>query len=206
MFEIQSYYSFITAVFLFQLFPGVGTIAILSATATDGPKAGMCAVLGTLAGDFIYMSAAVLGLAAILTSYPRCFAITQYLGVIYLCYLGLKYVFLTGSNSPINISSKKSNWKHFKRAFAVCLTNPKAIMFFLAFFPLFLAYDAKSSTLYVMMVHVTLISLVYQTLLVMVGNALAKYLSKWKYIKIVTSRLAGIALIGFSLKLAKNIK
>ena len=206
MFEIQNYYSFIIAICLFQLFPGAGTIAILSATSTNGSKAGMSAVLGTLVGDFIYMSSAIFGLAAILNSYPRCFAATQYLGVIYLCYLGLKYLFVRVGHSSIDESSNKSNWKHFKQALAVCLTNPKAIMFFMAFFPLFLASEPGSATLFVMMAHVSIISLIYQALLVMVGNALTQYISRWKYIKVLASRMAGLALIGFSLRLANNIK
>lgn len=57
-----------------------------------------------------------------------------------------------------------------------------------------------------MMTHVTLISLIYQTILVIAGNALARYISRWKYITIIASRFAGIALIGFSLKLAYNMK
>ncbi|SHO53926.1 LysE type translocator [Desulfopila aestuarii DSM 18488] len=105
MYEIQNYYGFIIAICLFQLFPGAGTIAILGATATDGSKAGMSAVVGTLLGDFIYMSSAVLGLAAILSSYPRCFAVTQYLGVMYLCSLGLKYLFLQESTNAFHKST-----------------------------------------------------------------------------------------------------
>lgn len=206
MFEIQNYYSFIIAIFLFQLFPGAGTVAILSATATNGSKAGMSAVLGTLIGDFIYMLSAVLGLATILSSHPRFFAATQYIGVIYLCYLGLKYLFAKVDSSTHDEFSKKSNWMYFRQALTVSLTNPKAIMFFMAFFPLFLEPGSVPSTLFIMMVHITVISLMYQTVLVLVGIAVTKYISRWKYVKIVASRLAGIALIGFGLKLANNIK
>jgi threonine/homoserine/homoserine lactone efflux protein len=52
----------------------------------------------------------------------------------------------------------------------------------------------------------TALSLIYQALLVMVGNALTQYISRWKYIKVLASWMAGIALIGFSLRLANNIK
>ena len=206
MFEIQNYFSFITAIFLFQLFPGVGTIAILNATAKNGSKGGMSAVLGTLLGDFVYMSSAVLGLATILSAYPRILGSAQWIGVVYLCWIGLKFLRASGNLQSSEVTPKKSNWSFFTQALAVCLTNPKAIMFFMAFFPLFLRTYSSSSTLVVMMLHVTLISLFYQTCLVLVGEAIAKYISRWKYSKIIAMRLAGIGLIGFGIKLANNIR
>jgi threonine/homoserine/homoserine lactone efflux protein len=53
-----------------------------------------------------------------------------------------------------------------------------------------------------MMVHVTLLSLMYQTLLVLIGNAAAKRLSRIRAARIVATRLAGLALIGFGVRLA----
>lgn len=206
MFEIQNYYSFLAAIFLFQLIPGAGTIAILNATARGGVRSGMNAVFGTLTGDFIYMLSAVLGLAALLGAYPRIFIGLQYLGAAYLCFLGLKSLFTPVAAESPPPSPGSSHRLYFKQAFAVCLTNPKAIIFFMAFFPLFLNPDSGYSTLPAMMLHVTLISLVYQTSLVLLGNVIAGYLSRWKYAKLVATRLAGLAFLGFGLKLADKIK
>jgi len=66
MFDIQNYTSFVLAVLVFQLIPGAGTIAIRNATARNGAAAGMAAVAGTLAGDFVFMAAAAAGLAAVM--------------------------------------------------------------------------------------------------------------------------------------------
>ena len=65
MFDIQNYTSFVMAILLFQLIPGAGTIAILNATARNGIGAGMGAVMGTLLGDFLFMIAALAGLATL---------------------------------------------------------------------------------------------------------------------------------------------
>lgn len=51
---------------------------------------------------------------------------------------------------------------HFRQAFAVSLTNPKVMLFFVAFFPLFLRPGASLLTLGIMMLHVTVLSLLYQ--------------------------------------------
>lgn len=206
MFDIQNYLSFITAIILFQLIPGAGTIAILNATARGGVRAGMSAVLGTLAGDLIYMVSAVLGLAAVLSAYPGIFFGLQYLGAAYLCFLGLKSLSrpVTAESPPR--SPGPNHRRHCKQAFAVCLTNPKAIMFFMAFFPLFLTAESSPSTLLVMMLHVTLISLAYQAFLVLVGKVIGGYLSRWKYAKLLATRLTGLAFLGFGVKLAYKIK
>jgi threonine/homoserine/homoserine lactone efflux protein len=206
MFGIQNYYSFIIAIFIFQLFPGAGTITILNATARNGVSTGMSAVLGTLAGDFAYMLAAVLGLSAVLGAYPSILKSAQWIGVAYLCWTGLKFLRVSVTGRPNHMESDKEGWIYFRQALAVSLTNPKVIMFFMAFFPLFLNSESKPITLFVLMMHVTTISSLYQTGLVIIGNTVARYLSKWKSIRIVAARIAGIALIGFGVKLALKIR
>ena len=79
-------------------------------------------------------------------------------------------------------------------------------MFFLAFFPLFLTINSHPYTLGVMMAHVSLISLVYQAGLVLIGNAVAVRLSRFQHIRAWARRLIGLGLLGFGLKLAFNRK
>ena len=204
MLDIQNYTSFIIAVVIFQIIPGAGTVAILDATARKGVSGGMKAVFGTLSGDFIYMLAAVLGLAAILSAHPDILAGTQWLGAIYLCWVGLKLLRTPVNTVTVDIVLKNGDWKYFHQAFAVSLTNPKVIMFFMAFFPLFLSKESSPVALLALMVHVTAISFAYQTCLVFVGNSAAKRLSRWRSLRIISTRLAGISLIGFGVKLALN--
>ena len=82
------------------------------------------------------------------------------------------------------------------------LTNPKVVMFFMAFFPLFLREGSTPGTLVAMMLHVTLIAFAYQAGLVLVGNAAARRLARWPQAGRLATRLAGIALIGFGARLA----
>jgi len=202
MFDIQNHSSFVMSVIIFQLIPGAGTVTILNAAAKRGVSGGMMAVLGTLSGDFIYMLAAVLGLAAILAAYPGILAGAQWLGVAYLCWFGLKLMLAAVGRSEGGAVSWNGGWTFYRQALAVSLTNPKATLFFMAFFPLFLHSDSSPATLVVLMVHVTLISLLYQTVLVLAGNAIARQLSRWRYARLVAHRFAGAALIGFGVKLA----
>lgn len=204
MFDIQNYYSFIGAILLFQLIPGAGTIAILNATARNGIKAGLGAVFGTLLGDFVFMIAAILGLAAIMQQNPVLFELLQYFGAAYLCWLGVGLLRAKIESETGKIEPKKSAFVYFKQAFFVSITNPKVMLFFVAFFPLFLRPDATKVTLVAMIVHVSLISLLYQALLVLLGNSLALKLKAFPLARKIATRLAGIALIAFGIKLAIN--
>ena len=202
MFGIHNYASFVLAIVAFQIIPGPGTLAILSATARHGIRSGMGAVFGTLAGDLLFMLGAVLGLAAVLAARPVILSSLQWVGIVYLCWLGLKLLLAPVADDRADAVRVQNHWTCFRQAFAVCLTNPKAIMFFMAFFPLFLTADSRPHTLGAMMAHVSLISLVYQTGLVLVGNAVAVRLSRFQHARILARRLVGLGLIGFGIKLA----
>ena len=206
MFEIHNYASFVAAIVVFQLIPGPGTLAILNAAARGGVGAGMGAVLGTLAGDFVYMLAAVLGLAAMLAAYPQVLAAAQWLGIAYLGWLGAKLLFARGHAAAPGAPGRRGAGVHFRQAFAVSLTNPKVAMFFMAFFPLFLHPGSSPGTLAAMMLHVSLIAFVYQAGLVLVGNAAARRLARWPHAGLWATRLAGVALLGFAARLALDTR
>lgn len=200
MFGIQSYTSFVAAILMFQLIPGPGTIAILNAVARNGIGAGLGAVAGTLMGDFIYIVAAIVGLAAAIHTRPFLFQGFQWLGAAYLCWIGFRLLRHPVVGSGAAPEPKKSGWVYFRQAFAVSLTNPKVILFFVALFPLFMRPDASTSKLGIMMAHVTVISFLYQAGLVFIGNAAARRLSVLPSARKVATRLAGAGLVGFGIK------
>ena len=204
MLEIQNYISFVLATLIFQVVPGAGTIAILNATARSGRRVGMASVAGTLVGDFILMVAAVAGLAAVLRANPVLFQVLQWFGAAYLCWLGCQLLRARIDTDKEAQAPWLSPWLYFWQACAVSLTNPKTILFFMSFFPLFLKPEASWSTLSVMMLHVTLISLAYQTGLVVVGNTIALQVRSLPSARMVATRLAGIALLGFGIKIATS--
>ncbi len=202
MFDIQNYTSFLAAILVFQLIPGAGTLTILNATARNGVEAGIGAVLGTIVGDFLFMVAAVAGLAAVMNANPIFFKTLQWFGAAYLCWLGLQLLRLPLRRDAAHSEPHQSAWLYFRQACTVSLTNPKVVLFFVAFFPLFLRPESSNTTLVAMMVHVTGISFLYQTGLVFVGNVVASRLRAIPSVRRIARRLAGIALIGFGVKLA----
>ncbi|MBK5540398.1 LysE family translocator [Pseudomonas sp. TH07] len=204
MFDIQNYGSFIAAIVIFQMIPGAGTLTILNATARNGVNAGIGAAMGTLLGDIIYMVAAVAGLAALMQANPMLFQGLQWFGAAYLCWMGVQLLRTPIKAEDSGLEPKTSGWVYFRTGLAVAMTNPKVILFFVAFFPLFIRPDGSSMTLLVMMLHITAISLVYQVGLVLLGNAAAIRLKALPMARRIATRVAGLALIGFGIKLATN--
>ncbi|MFJ5444885.1 LysE family translocator [Methylobacillus methanolivorans] len=203
MFDIQHYPSFIAAILVYQMIPGPGTITILNAAARSH-MAGMAAVAGTLLGDMVWMVAAVAGLAAVMQAHPLLFSSLQWLGAGYLCWIGMQ---LLRTRAYAVIEPKmltRREGAYWRRAFAVCMTNPKAVLFFFSFFPLFLKPDASVGTLLIMMLHVTLVCLFYQVLLVWLGSKIAQRLSKRSGVSVWGRRVAGVTLIAFGIRLALN--
>ncbi len=144
------------------------------------------------------------GLAAVMNSNPIFFQALQWFGAAYLCWLGLQLLRSPLAQDATTPEPHKSAWRYFRQACAVSLTNPKVVLFFVAFFPLFLRPGSSNTTLVAMMAHVTIISFLYQAGLVLVGNAVALRLRAIPSARKIATRLAGIALIGFGVKLATS--
>ena len=204
MFGIEHYASFVSAIVLFQLIPGAGTLAILDATARRGMGAGTSAVIGTLVGDAVWMIGAALGLVAVMQANPTVFTALQWFGVAYLLWMAWGLLRSGRSVASADTALVRSSWQYARRAALVSLTNPKVMLFFVAFFPLFLTPSASPWTLVVMLLHVTVISLLYQLGLVLLGNWVALRLKGIPSAQVWAKRLAGVALIGFAAKLAAN--
>ncbi len=202
MFGIENYLSFITAIVIFQAIPGPGTFAILNATARNGVRAGMGAVAGTLCGDMLFMIAAVAGLAAIMERHPALFGILQWAGAVYLCWSGVQLLRARPRSAAPETENTVPSRRYFRQALAVSLTNPKVMLFFVAFFPLFLRPDSPTSTLLLLMAHVTGLSLLYQATLVLIGNSVAMRLKTLPAAGKITARVAGLSLIAFGIRLA----
>lgn len=202
MLGIANYWSFVAAVIVFLMIPGPGTFTVLTSTGQGRLRGGFAAVLGLMAGDWILMSLAMLGVAALLQAHPLAFRAVQYLGVAYLVWVGVQLLRAReGANTTI-LPIRPG--KFFRQGFLITLINPKAIVFYMAFFPLFIdpATYRGLPTFLAMAGTISSLTLAYGGMLVLVGHVLARRLAKNRALARVGARLAGIVLIGFGLKLS----
>ena len=200
MLGITDYGSFCAAVLLFLALPGPGTFTLLTATGKGGFRAGAAATFGVIAGDQVLLWLAVAGVAALLAAYPAVFKAVQYLGAAYLAWIGLRLLVAKEGGAPV-IDLKPG--RYFRQAALITLLNPKAIVFYMAFFPLFIdpAAHRGAITFGVMAVTIAAITLVYCLLLCAFANAMAAKVRAHRRIARLLERAAGVFLIGFGIKL-----
>ena len=201
MFGITDYGAFCVAILVFLALPGPGTFALLTSTGKGGFRGGAAATAGVIVGDQVLMWLAVAGVAALLAAYPQVFAAVQYLGAAYLAWIGLRLVFASpGQASPVRIEPG-----HYARqAFFITLLNPKAIVFYMAFFPLFIdpARHQGAVTFIAMALTIAAITAAYGLLLCLFAHAVGEQVRRHRKLARALERLAGVALVAFGLRLA----
>ena len=201
MFGIADYGAFVAAIVVFLAIPGPGNLALVTSTAKGGMRGGLAATLGLIAGDQVLMWLAVAGVAAMLAAYPPAFNAVQWLGAAYLAWLGVKMLRAKPGDAPIlNIHPRH----YFRQALMITLLNPKAIVFYMAFFPLFVdpARHQGLQTFGVMALTIAALTFLYGLGATLLTHFLAERLRASPRISTSLQKLAGVFLIGFGVKLA----
>ena len=201
MFGIADYGAFAAAIVVFLLIPGPGNLALVTSTGKGGVRGGLAATFGVIAGDQVLMWLAVAGVAALLAAYPAAFSAVQWLGAAYLAWLGFKMLIAKPGDAPIlNIRPRQ----YFQQAIVITLLNPKAIVFYMAFFPLFVdpARHQGLPTFGAMAATVAVLTFLYGLCAVLLTHFLAERLRANPKIGRALERVAGVFLIGFGIKLA----
>jgi threonine/homoserine/homoserine lactone efflux protein len=201
MFGIADYGAFVAAIILFLAIPGPGNLALVTSTGKGGIRGGLAATLGVIAGDQVLMWAAVAGVAALLGAYPAAFKVVQWMGAGYLAWLGLKMLTAKPGAAPI---LKIQPRQYFRQALMITLLNPKAIVFYMAFFPLFVDPVRHQGllTFGVMAMTIAALTFAYGLIATLLTHFLAESLRANPRISRTLEKLAGIFLIAFGVKLA----
>ncbi|HAI45937.1 MAG TPA: leucine efflux protein LeuE [Stenotrophomonas sp.] len=199
---IQDLWTFIAAVLVFLALPGPGTFTLLTATGRGGVRGGYTALFGLLLGDQILMWLAVAGVAALLKANPLVFHAVQYLGAAYLVWVGiglLRQPRSTGEEGGIRLQPGH----YFRQAVLINLLNPKAIIFYMAFLPLFIdpARHQGVVTFATMAVIIFVMGLAYCSVLIGVGNLLRRRILQHPRVGLLLRRVAGVFLVGFGVRL-----
>lgn len=201
MFGVADYGAFVAAIIIFLAIPGPGNLALITSTGKGGIPAGLAATLGIIAGDQVLMWAAVAGVAALLLAYPTAFHAVQWLGAAYLAWLGLKMLLAKPGAAPILDIQPRH---YFRQAAVITLLNPKAIVFYMAFFPLFVDPQRHQGliTFGAMALTIAVLTFAYGLIAVLLTHFLAARMRSNPMIGRVLEKVAGLCLIGFGVKLA----
>ena len=210
---------FVLAGIVLNLTPGPDVLYIVAQGAKGGARAGSAAALGIVAGCFVHIAAAGLGVSALIAASGAAFAVLKWLGAAYLAYIGWTLLRSKVAIDGVAVSalSKRASGQNglksvFARGFWTNALNPKVALFFLAFVPQFIAPDAPHKTLAFFLLGLVFnlnslwVNLGYGWLAARLGAVVAGAASpRWSSLRSHLhwlERAAGVLFIGFGLKLA----
>jgi len=161
LFGIHDLPLFILAGLLLNVTPGPDMMYIIGRSTGQGWKAGAAATLGVSAGCFVHITAAALGISALITASATAFTVLKIVGAAYLIHVGTSLLrtksvktgdrprFPAGESEHRGtaISEKRGLSPVFWQGFLTNALNPKVALFFLAFLPQFIELDSPMKPL-----------------------------------------------------------
>jgi threonine/homoserine/homoserine lactone efflux protein len=173
---------------------------LISSASKGGLAGGLASVMGLLLGDQILLWLTVAGVAALLKTYPPLFMVLQWAGAAYLVWLGGKMLLAKPGERP---GLQITPGHYFRETLLITLLNPKAIMFYLAFFPQFIdpVHHQGWVTFAVMAVTIAPLGFAYCFGVVWVTHNMAERIRAHPTLSSWLQKLAGVCLIGFGLRM-----
>lgn len=142
---LTTWLAFVLASSVMLMIPGPTIILVITQSITYGKKSVLPLALGVLLGDFVAMTASLLGLGVLMATSATLFGIFKWLGAGYLFYLGIKMwrSKLSSSDNDKQVAIHTDPKALFKQSLIVTALNPKSIAFFVAFMPQFMSPQAS---------------------------------------------------------------
>ncbi len=212
MFGVIDLPTYLAGLALIVLLPGPNSLYVLSVAARRGVRSGYTAAAGVWCGDTVLMTLSAAGVASLLQTNEVLFGIVKYLGAGYLTWLAVGMLRAAWSmwktrrehvgeaaDAPVAADERP-----FRRALVVSLVNPKAILFFVAFFVQFVdpAYAHPALSFVVLGLFAQLASFLYLSALIFSGTRLAAAFRRRRGLSAGATSAAGALFLGFAVKLS----
>ncbi|MCM3789898.1 LysE family translocator [Domibacillus indicus] len=139
--------SFLGTAILLTLMPGPDNLFVLAQSIVKGKQAGIATAFGLCTGLLVHITAAAVGISALVYQSSVAFALVKYAGAAYLLYLAYKSFRASGSDFSLSGHDSLSYKALYKRGIIMNVLNPKVSLFFLALFPQFIDHTAGSITM-----------------------------------------------------------
>ncbi|MFE6284944.1 leucine efflux protein LeuE [Streptomyces sp. NPDC057877] len=211
MFGVIDLPTYLAGLILIVLLPGPNSLYVLSVAARRGVRAGYTAAAGVWCGDTVLMTLSAAGVASLLQANAVLFGIVKYAGAGYLTWLAVGMLRAAWAmwrtrraGAVEDAPALAADERPYRRAFVISLLNPKAILFFVAFFVQFVdpgyAYPALSFV--VLGGLAQLASVLYLSALIFSGTKLAAAFRRRRRLSAGATSAAGALFLGFAVKLS----
>ncbi|KGD78058.1 LysE family translocator [Pantoea vagans] len=210
MLDIVHFPLFVASVVLLCVTPGPDLAYIIGQSMARGRRAGILSATGVALGSCTHAIASALGLTALIAASPLLFTVIKYIGAAYLIYLGAKMMLSTfgvSKDRPLDVQSNMAEVETRRlmlRGFITSITNPKVLLFFIAFFPQFVVIEGDHhaiSFLVLGMVY-ALIGVMIDVLFAILAGGAAGAVAKNQTLQKMLDRVVGATFIGLGIRLA----
>ncbi len=143
--SLETWLAFAGATIVILAIPGPTILLVVSYALGHGRKTALTTATGVALGDFVAMTASMVGLGALLAASADIFTILRWIGGAYLVYLGIKLWRAPVQTGPISDNDNLPEHRPHRimmHAFIVTALNPKSIVFFVAFVPQFIDHTS----------------------------------------------------------------
>ena len=188
---------YLTTVVFLCLTPGPNSLLALANGARYGLRSTLFSTVGCLTGIALLIAIAISGLGIILSTSYIAFLFIKWLGVAYLIYLGVSLIF--SKQKPVDqpgLQSKStlpSQLRLFTQGLLIVLTNPKVLIFFMAFLSQFINHNAPMFNQYLILTCTFIsVEFILEVLLAIFADNLNKQLSQCGFLNIVNKITGGI--------------
>jgi threonine/homoserine/homoserine lactone efflux protein len=181
--SIESWLAFAAASMILLIIPGPTILTVIGYSITHGRGAAAPLIAAVTLGDSTALALSLLGLGTLLAASGVGFTVVKLIGGLYLIYLGVKM--FRGAATPSGPSgaatARGSRWKLFTNTYLVTATNPKGIIFFMAFLPQFVdPLRDVASQMWILAITFVALATVNATLYAIFAGYAAKLLASGK--------------------------
>ncbi|WP_251978833.1 LysE family translocator [Salinicola avicenniae] len=193
----ESAATYLLAIFLFAITPGPGVFALIARGMNGGFRQCLPMILGMTLSDVIYLVLASVGLAAMATHWSAVFEVIRVAGALYLGYLGWKLWRAPATPAQGEGGAAVGGfWQGGLQGFLISASNPKVILFYIAFLPTFIDLGRLSGASLSLVVFLTVAGLAAGLGLVAGSAARARRLFRSARAQRRLNRGAGSLMIG----------
>ncbi|MEU9290823.1 leucine efflux protein LeuE [Streptomyces sp. NPDC048275] len=209
MFGVIDLPTYLAGLILIVLLPGPNSLYVLSVAARRGIRAGYTAAAGVWCGDAVLMTLSAAGVASLLQANAVLFGIVKYAGAGYLTWLAIGMLRAAWGmwrtrreKAEAQDTPAVTDERPFRRALVVSLFNPKAILFFVAFFVQFVSESNPIVGFVTLGVLAQVASVLYLSALIFGGSRLAAAFRRRRTLSAGATSAAGALFLGFAVKLS----
>ena len=172
--------AYFVAVFIFSITPGPGVFALMAKALKQGGSSCWGLAIGMTMSDIVYLLLVVWGLAYIANEYQLIFALIRWCGAAYLFYLAWQIwhapIELNGTPVIVTRSKGVGFVLSYAEGMLISATNPKVMLFYIAFLPTFVDLTALTNQGVVWVVGLNFVALMLGLMLIAYSASKARKL------------------------------